>query len=42
MAQWLCNWTSYPSLSLNRAPLGAEPLVKEQTPCAAGAGLMML
>lgn len=38
----VCYRSSYPSLSLNRPPLGAEPLVKEQTPSAAGAGLMML
>lgn len=31
-----------PSQSLNRPPIGAEPLVKEQPPSAAGASLMML
>lgn len=38
----VCYRSSYPSLSLNKPPPGAEPLVKEQTPSAAGAGLMML
>lgn len=38
----VCYRSSYPSLSLNWPPLGAEPLAKEQTSCAAGASLMML
>lgn len=38
----VCYWSSYLSLCLNEPPHGAEPLVKEQTPSAAGAGLMML
>lgn len=34
--------STYPCLPLNRDPLGAEPLVKEHTPSAAGAVLMTL
>lgn len=38
----MCFRSSHPSLALNMPPLSAEPRVKEQTPSAAGAGLMML